>query len=348
MEKRFIDNLIEKIKINKSYVCIGLDPILEGEYKIPQFLIDENYNDPNRTILKFNLEIIKATINLCVVYKPQIAYYEKYNALDALVKSIEYIHSLNGLVILDAKRNDIGSTSSAYAYSIFNNFKADATTINTYFGSDGIIPFLEYKSKGIFILLKTSNKSSGEFQDLLALYPKKDSSVKNIEMEFIKSDLYKSLSANQLNQIYKILENKFEFIPNYIALARNILPFIHRELDLIYCSNEIKYSNIGVVVGATYPKELKIIRKELPNSFFLIPGYGTQGGTAKDIIYAFNKDGLGAIINSSREIDYAYLKPINGKLYKPEEFAEATKEKTRIMKEEINTELQTEISLPFY
>ncbi|MHA1338410.1 MAG: orotidine-5'-phosphate decarboxylase [Promethearchaeota archaeon] len=387
----FIEKLIALIQKHKSYVCIGLDPILEGKRRIPEFLVEKSKGNIDRTIYSFNRQIIDATFNYCAIYKPQIAYYEKYNAFNALKDTIDYIHSLGGLVILDAKRNDIGSTSAAYADAIFNFFKADATTINGYFGSDGINPFIKNSSKGVFIIIKTSNKSSHEFQDLPVIYPKQSENKDNtIRMEYkiedneninhydyLKQIFSTELISNPdlLNQLNKLLKN-YEIIPNYVAMARIIAKIIKNKLlseklqqsNLLSIEsylkdkdkdniskvnknklnkNELNYSNIGVVVGATYPKQLKIIRYELPNSFLLVPGYGAQGATAKDVINAFNKDGFGAIINSSRAINYAYLNPINGKVFSSKEFAKAAVEKVKIMREQINIELEKSISLPF-
>ena len=160
----FIEDLIQLIKEKKSVVCMGLDPRMDKEGEIPKYLIDE-YDNHDKIILEFNKELIEDTCDLIPVIKPQIAFYEKYDALDALKETIKFAHKNDLLVILDAKRNDIGSTSEAYAYSIFKNLNVDACTINAYLGFDGVKPFLEYKEKGVFILVKTSNPSSAEFQD---------------------------------------------------------------------------------------------------------------------------------------------------------------------------------------
>ena len=155
----FIEKLIQAIREKKSVVCMGLDPRLDQEGQIPQYLIDE-FQDPNKIILEFNKILIEKASELIPVVKPQIAFYEKYDALSALKDTIKYAQKNDLLVVLDSKRNDIGSTSEAYAYSTFEIYGADACTINAYFGIDGVKPYLEkYKEKGVFVLVKTSNPS---------------------------------------------------------------------------------------------------------------------------------------------------------------------------------------------
>ena len=163
----FIERLIQSIKDKKSVVCMGLDPRLDKQGEIPKYLIDE-LKDPSKIILEFNKNLIDHASDLIPVVKPQIAFYEKYEALAALKETIKYAHKKDLLVILDSKRNDIGSTSEAYAYSTFKVYNADACTINAYLGFDGIKPYLSYKEKGLFILVKTSNPSSKDFQDIFS------------------------------------------------------------------------------------------------------------------------------------------------------------------------------------
>ncbi|MFX1589335.1 MAG: orotidine-5'-phosphate decarboxylase, partial [Promethearchaeota archaeon] len=165
----FVERLIQLIKDKKSVVSMGLDPRMENEGEIPKYLIDE-LNHPNDIILEFNKILIECTHELIPVIKPQIAFYEKYEALNALKETIKFAHKFDLLVILDSKRNDIGSTSKAYADATFQVYNADACTLNAYFGFDGIKPYLDsYKDKGIFILVKTSNPSSRDFQDLFSV-----------------------------------------------------------------------------------------------------------------------------------------------------------------------------------
>ena len=146
---------------------MGLDPRMEQEGQIPKYLVDELI-EPNKIILEFNKSLIEETCDLIPIIKPQIAFYEKYDALTSLKETIKYAHKNDLLVLLDSKRNDIGSTSNAYADSMFKIYGADACTLNAYLGIDCIKPFLEYKDKGLFILVKTSNPSSRDFQNLFS------------------------------------------------------------------------------------------------------------------------------------------------------------------------------------
>lgn len=284
---------------------MGLDPRMDNSGQIPEYLIQE-LKDPNKVILEFNKTLIENTHDLIPVIKPQIAFYEKYEAYDALKETIKYAHKNDLLVILDSKRNDIGSTSEAYASSNFEVYNADACTINAYLGIDGVKPFLKYKDKGVFILVKTSNPSSDEFQNLFSV---RLDEIQNSQFEF-KS---KSIKLER----------------NYIQMARLIQEW---SKDLETFSD---FNNVGAVVGATFPEELKIIRDILRNSFFLIPGYGAQGAQVKDIKFGFNEKGLGAIVNSSRGIMFAYKKYQTP----PEKYAEAAKREIKDMNEKINKEI---------
>ena len=300
----FIEHLIDLIKDKNSVVCMGLDPRLEGDGTIPHFLID-NYVEPNQIILEFNKALIDETCDLIPVIKPQIAFYEKYDALDSLKETINYAHKKDLLVILDSKRNDIGSTSKAYADSTFNVYKADACTLNGYLGIDSIKPYLEhYIDKGLFILVKTSNPSSIEFQDLFS-----------IRLGHVKDD---STEA----QVEKItLERNFIQMAKLLNKWNSNLPTFSG------------FSNLGAVVGATYPSQLREVRKILFHSFILIPGYGVQGATTDDIKYGFDSKGLGGIVNSSRGIMFAYNDYQN---YSPSEFDKAARFEIEKMNQAIN------------
>lgn len=301
----FIEDLLENIKDKKSVVCMGLDPRMDQEGQIPKFLI-EQYNEPNKIILEFNKILIDKTSDLIPVIKPQIAFYERYDALSALKETIKYAHKHDLLVILDSKRNDIGSTSEAYAFANYKIYGSDACTVNAYFGIDGIKPFIDFKEKGIFILVKTSNPSSKEFQNLFSA---KLDEIPDSQVEITKTSI------------------KLE--RNYIQMARLIQNW-SKNLDKFS-----GYHNLGVVVGATYPNEMKIIRDIVINSFILLPGYGAQGATAKDIKYGFNKDSLGGIVNSSRGIMFAY----KSKKIPEEKFEDAARDEIIRMNKEINKEI---------
>nr|QEE16605.1 orotidine 5'-phosphate decarboxylase [Candidatus Prometheoarchaeum syntrophicum] len=320
--KSFSDNLIDQIKQKKSIICIGLDPrIEESGSKIPQIIMERAKNNYNDAIWEFNKEIIDHTCEITPIFKPNIAFYSKYNALDALKKTIDYIHEKKTLVILDAKRNDIGSTAEAYAYAIFENFKADAVTFNGYLGSDGIAPFLKYvpKGKGVIVLLKTSNKSSGEFQDLFSI------SIPEIPPSEIETTIEKGI-----------------LIRNYIQMAR-LIKLWGENPKLVGEGNSYGtygYSNILGVVGATFPEQMKLIRKEIPKNFMLVPGYGAQGGTAKDIINSVNEDGFGAIISASRSINFAYQKSPYKEEFDENKFGPAAGKAAKDMREAINNALE--------
>jgi len=299
----FIEDLIQSIIDKHSVVCMGLDPRLDKEGEIPQFLIKE-FEAPNKAILEFNKILIDNTSDLIPVVKPQIAFYEKYEALSALKETIKYAHKKDLLVILDSKRNDIGATSEAYAHSTFKVYNADACTINAYLGIDGVKPFLEYKEKGIFVLVKTSNPSSKDFQNLFSA------------------------------RIPNVLESDIEVNVEYVTLERNYIKMARLVAD--WGENLTQFSqfhNLGVVVGATYPQELGAIRKIVSNSFILMPGFGAQGATENDIKVGFNKEGIGGIVNSSRGIIYAYR---NKKEYPPDKFAEAARDEIINMNKKIN------------
>lgn len=263
-------------KKNNSLVCVGLDPELG---KIPKYLLPKK-----GPIFEFNKAIIDSTYDLVCAYKPNIAFYEAegIKGLNALKKTINYIKKKNKdiIVIIDAKRADIGNTNLGYVKSIFNYFKADAVTVNPYLGKEAIAPFLKRKNKGIIILAKTSNPGAGEFQDLL------------------------------------VNHHKLGKIPLYQAVAYNVAKHWN------------KNKNCLLVVGATYLKELKKIRKIAPQIIFLIPGIGAQGGDIEKTIKA-GKDnrGAGMIINSSRGIIFAS----NGR-----DFAQAARKKTAALKNLIN------------
>ncbi len=301
----FIEQLIQSIKDKRSVVCMGLDPRLEQEDQIPSFLKEE-FDNPDKIILEFNKALIEKTHDLIPIIKPQMAFYEKYEALNALKETIKFAHKKGLLVILDSKRNDIGPTSEAYAYTNYQVYNADACTINAYFGIDGVKPFLDYKDNGIFILVKTSNPSSGDFQNLFSV------------------NLYE-ISANQT----EITKESIKLERNYIHMAKLIQEW-SKKLNIFS-----GYHNLGVVVGATYPEELKRIRNIVKNSFILIPGYGAQGAQAKDIKYGFDENGLGGVINSSRGIIFAYFK----RKMTPEKFAEAAREEIIDMNSKINKEI---------
>ncbi len=302
----FIEDLIQSIIDKRSVVCMGLDPRMDKEGEIPQYLINE-LEDPNKIILEFNKTLIDSTYDLIPIVKPQIAFYEKYEALDALKETIKYAHKNDLLVILDSKRNDIGATSEAYAHSTFKVYNADACTINAYLGIDGVKPFLEYKERGIFVLVKTSNPSSKDFQNL-----------------------FSARIPNALDSDIEVNVEKITLERNYIKMARLVADWGE---NLTQFSN---FHNLGVVAGATFPQELKSIRNIVKNSYILIPGFGAQGAAARDIKSGFNENSLGGIVNSSRGITFAYSK---NEKYSADKFGEAAREEVIVMNQQINKEI---------
>ncbi len=269
-----LDRLIQKIDTLHCPLVAGLDPKLDY---IPEPLRNKYITQYGRTleaaagaILEYNCTLIDALYDVVPAIKPQAAYYEMYGwqGMRTLAETIHYAQKRGMFVILDGKRNDIGTTMTAYAKAHLGDididgvtqtpFGADALTVNGYLGTDGITPLLDVCNEhdtGIFVLVKTSNPSSGELQDRCV-----DSTP-----------------------VYAIMGQMCE---EWGKESRGTYG----------------YSAVGAVVGATYPAMLREMREMLPHTFFLVPGYGAQGGTAADVACAFDKNGRGAIINSSRAI----------------------------------------------
>ena len=300
-----IEKVVERIKKLEAPIVVGLDPTLNF---VPGFLIDKAINEKGETleaaadaIFEFNKKIVDAVYDLIPAVKPQIAMYEQFGipGLMAFKKTLDYCHEKGLLVIGDAKRGDIGSTSTAYAIGHIGKVKVGSTeiapfdedflTINPYMGSDSVVPFVEEckkYDKGLFILVKTSNPSSGEFQD----------------QKVGKKAVYELVGK-------KVDEWGAELIKN-------------------------GYSDVGAVVGATYPEMGEVLREIMPKAYILVPGYGAQGGTAAELKPFFNKDGLGAIVNSSRGIIAAYKQEKYAE-YGAEGFAEAARAAVIDMKNDI-------------
>ena len=298
-----LDRLIEKIEQMQNPTVAGLDPKLDF---VPEYIRKKCFEKHGETLKgaakalwEFNKGLIDALCDIVPAVKPQAAYYEMYgvHGMKALYKTQEYARSKGLYVITDGKRNDIGTTMEAYATAHlgkvkvgseeFEPFPADALTVNGYLGSDGIKPLLNVckeNDKGIFVLAKTSNPSSGELQD------------RKIDDE----------------PIYEIMGKMAEEWG--------------KELPGVY-----GYSGVGIVAGATYPEQITRLREILPHTFFLVPGYGAQGASAKDISAAFDKNGLGGIVNSSRGIMCAYQK----QKCDEHEFAEAARREAIRMRDEI-------------
>lgn len=304
-----INKLVKKIEENKAPIVVGLDPMLgyiPDQVKSKAFeQFGETLEGAAEAIWQFNKEIVDATYDLIPAVKPQIAMYEQFGipGMIAFQKTVDYCKSKDLIVIGDVKRGDIGSTSAAYATAhlgkvtvgskSFYPFNEDFATVNPYLGSDGIVPFIDVckeENKGLFILVKTSNPSSGEFQDQLV-----------------------------------------DGTPLYELVGRKVAEWGEM------CMGD-QYSYIGAVVGATYPKMGEILRKIMPKTYILVPGYGAQGGKASDLAPYFNKDGLGAIVNSSRGIIAAY-KQSKYEKFGATCFADASRQAVIDMREDINSAL---------
>ena len=300
--KYFIDQLQQKIEAKDSRICVGLDPHLEMMPKnilAAELLedIETNKKAIADSVLKFNQDLIDAVADMTAVVKPQMAFYEKLGVpgMECLWQTMAYAKTKDLIVLLDGKRNDIGSTAGAYAEAYLENKKigVDSITINPYLGRDGVLPFLENKEKGAFALLRTSNPSAGDLQDL------------------------------KLDDGRTVYQAVGDFLQD---LGRDYL-------------GECGYSNLAAVVGATYPKELKEIRSQLDSVFFLIPGFGAQGGGAADIKAGFDEDGRGAVVNSSRRINFAYRQE-EYSYFGAENYAKAARAAAEKMKKEINDVLK--------
>lgn len=323
MQKHFADRLVDAVRAKGTPICVGLDPRLD---KIPEFIrekafkAEENLRKPLRAaaeaIIAFNKGIIDAVADLVPVVKPQIAFYEVFGfeGVRAYQETLDYAHEKGLITIADVKRNDIGSTAEAYAKAYLGEtpveeggvrvFDADSVTINAYLGFDGVEPFVRVASqegKGVFILVKTSNKSSSDLQDLRVLND--GASGKRGGRGCAKSDL----------AVYEVMGY---YVDSWGA-------------DEI---GESGYSNVGAVVGATFPKQAAELRSVMPTAYFLVPGYGAQGAGASDVAACFNKDGLGAIVNSSRGITFAYEKD---EARGPAGYAEAARDAVIAMKRDL-------------
>lgn len=304
-----INKLVASIKKTNAPIVVGLDPTLK---MIPEHIMKaaiaehgETLEAAGEAIWQFNKAIVDAVYDLIPAVKPQIAMYEQFGipGLVAFKRTVDYCKGKGLVVIGDIKRGDIGSTSEAYAVGHLGKvtigsktcygFDEDFVTVNPYLGSDGVNPFIKIckeEKKGLFILVKTSNPSSGEFQDQM----------------IGEKTLYQMVGE-------KVAQWGED------------------------CMGD-DYSYIGAVVGATYPEVGKIMRKVMPKSYILVPGYGAQGGKGKDLAHFFNEDGLGAIINSSRGIIAAYQQEAYAK-FGAENFADASRQAVIDMREDIASAL---------
>ncbi len=308
---KMVSRLVDKIVDTGAPIVVGLDPKLDF---IPDSIKKRCFEEKGETLegaaeafWQYNKEIIDNIYDIVPAVKPQIAMYEELGipGLITFKKTVDYCKEKGLIVIGDIKRGDIGSTSESYAVghlgstkigdNTFKGFDEDFATVNPYLGSDGVKPFINVcnrENKGIFVLVKTSNPSSGEFQDRLV----------------------------DGRPLYELVGEQVE----------------KWGLD----SMDGAYSNVGAVVGATYPEMGKILRDIMPHAYILVPGYGAQGGKGKDLVHFFNKDGLGAIVNSSRGIIAAW-KSENYKEFNDGRVGEAARAAVFDMKKDISDALKS-------
>ncbi|MBR1654207.1 MAG: orotidine-5'-phosphate decarboxylase [Clostridia bacterium] len=301
-----MDILIDKIKETGNPTVMGLDPRYEMIPKCVRNKYAKTLEGAAQAILEYNKALIDATCDIVPAVKPQVAFYEMFGieGMKVFNETCKYAKEKGMVVIADAKRGDIGSTAQGYSNAFLGKtplddveldiFNVDFLTVNPYMGTDCVKPFIEdckKYNKGLFVLVKTSNKSSGEIQDLVLQNGK---------------TIYETV-AELVNEWGK---------------------------DLI---GENGYSSIGSVVGATYPAQLKELREIMPSSYFLIPGYGAQGGKAEDIALGFDNEGLGGIVNASRSLMCAYKSDLWKDKFAEEEYAEATRAEAVRMRDELRS-----------
>jgi len=303
-----LDRLLEKIEATQNPTVVGLDPTMDyipAHIKEAAFAAHgETLEGAAAAIIAYNHAIIDAICDIVPAVKPQAAYYEMigFPGVQALYDTVQYAKAKGMYVIMDGKRNDIGSTMTAYATAhlgkvavgstVCEPFGADALTVNGYLGSDAIVPLqkvMNEQDKGIFVLVKTSNPSSGELQD-------------------------------------RLIDGK----PVYERMGEMCEGWGEA------CMGKYGWSGVGAVVGATYPKQLEELRAKMPHTFFLVPGYGAQGGGAKDVLGAFDENGMGGIVNSSRAVLTAWKKEEG---CDPTDFAGAARREALRMKEDITQHL---------
>lgn len=308
--KNAMDVLIEKIKECDNPTVIGVDT----RYDMVPECVRKKYSTDLKgmcnAMLEYSKALIDATYDIIPAVKLQSAYFEMYGVegIKLYKEMIDYCKEKGMVVMADVKRGDIGSTSAGYSRAYLGKnmidekeqaiFDVDFATVNPYMGSDCVVPFVEdckKYNKGIFVLVKTSNKSSGEIQDV---------------------------KAEDGEEIYK-------------KVAKLVNTW-GRELI-----GENGYSSVSSVVGATYPKQLQELRELMPHSYFLIPGYGAQGGKAEDIALGFDKNGLGGIVNATRSLMCAYKSDLWKDKFAEEDYAKATRAEAIRMRDELNSAIKS-------
>ena len=308
--KNAMDVLIEKIKECDNPTVIGVDT----RYDMVPECVRKKYSTDLKgmcnAMLEYSKALIDATYDIIPAVKLQSAYFEMYGVegIKLYKEMIDYCKEKGMVVMADVKRGDIGSTSAGYSRAYLGKnmidekeqaiFDVDFATVNPYMGSDCVMPFVEdckKYDKGIFVLVKTSNKSSGEIQDV---------------------------KAEDGEEIYK-------------KVAKLVNTW---GSELI---GENGYSSVSAVVGATYPKQLQELRELMPHSYFLIPGYGAQGGKAEDIALGFDENGLGGIVNATRSLMCAYKSDLWKDKFAEEDYAKAIRAEAIRMRDELNSAIKS-------
>ena len=307
--KNIIDQLIDKIKIMQNPTVIGLDPRYEMLPKCVKEKYPETLEGVGQAIIEYNKALIDEICDIIPAIKPQIAFYEMYGipGMQAFKETCEYAKQKGMFVIADINRGDIGSTAQGYSNAYLGKTKIgeneqslydiDFVTVNPYMGTDCVKPFIEdckKYNKGLFILVKTSNPSSGELQDV------------------------------KLESGEEVYTRVAKYVENWGEELRG----------------EYNYSSVSAVVGATYPEQLKQLRKVAPHTYFLIPGYGAQGGKAEDIALGFDENGLGGIVNASRSLMCAYKSDMWKNKFEEKDYAKATRAEALRMKEELCSKIK--------
>jgi orotidine-5'-phosphate decarboxylase len=290
----FSDRLVESIRKTESPCVIGLDPRVD---LMPAFIKsgrgDATPNSVRGIIRDFHELVLDAITGVASIVKPQLAFFEQYGSagIQAFEDTVRAAKQRGLLVIADGKRNDVDSTAAAYAAAYLGEkaFDVDAMTVTPYLGRDSMLPYVEacrQHGKGIFVVLKTSNPGSRDYQDQ--------------PLETTRRPLYETI-------------------------AQTI-----RDLggDLI---GDCGYSSVGAVIGATFPEDAASLRALLPRAFILVTGYGAQGASSEGAAACFNRDGLGAIVNSSRGITYSF----GDEGVTKQKFVSSVRENTERMRDEI-------------
>lgn len=356
-----IDRLLREIDKKQNPSCIGLDPRISD---IPMYIKEESVrkNGNNEDAVAeafyvFNKKIIDATHDIVAVYKPNIAFYEQYgpSGLIAFEDTVDYIKEKGCIAIEDGKRNDIGPTAQAYAdghlgqvelcmkddafpEGMIPSINVDAITVNPYLGIDGVKPFVDVckkYEKGAFVLVKTSNESSGDIQDKFVELEdwQRDLVLQRLNVEGTKiTDLPQF--KNQTRRIKEWELDKRYDAPNFIGVATLVDKW---GADSV---GERGFSNIGAVIGVTYPEEARILRRLMPHTLGLGPGYGVQKAKIDGVVELFNENGEGGVINNSRGTNFAYKEEPYKSKYKEEDHDKATREATENMQDKIVSALR--------